>query len=312
MQLQEVPAPASSANQTLVNVETVGVNFADVMGTYGKYPGGPKPPYICGREFAGTVAATGERVMGYTQYGACGEQFAADPRLLFPVPPNWDSTLAAAFPVNYLTAWLCYWKGGLVSGPANDPSPINPSKRKRALIHAAAGGVGTAAVEIGRMLGVETFGTASSDEKLSRLGDLGLDHAINYTRDDYEKKIEELTSGEGVDIVFDGLGGEHTGKSLRCCGFLGRVIMYGTASGHRPKFDDGPMYEKAVSVHAIWLSRLASDRELIASALRSMQPWIESGNLKPVVGNVLPMEKAAEGFRMLADRKNFGKVVLKF
>jgi NADPH2:quinone reductase len=178
------------------------------------------------------------------------------------------------------------------------------------LIHAAAGGVGTAAVQIGRQLGIEMFGTASSEEKLTRLKNLGLNHAINYKNEDYEESIRQLTNGEGVDAVFDGLGGEHTGKSIRCCGFLGRVILFGTATGEEPRFNPGSLYLKATSVHGLWLSRLVAHRELIESALSSLQPWVASSAVKPEVGAVLPLDQAAEAHRMLLERRNYGKIVL--
>lgn len=310
LKLQQVPDPTPKNSQVIVNVEAVGLNYADVLGTMGKYPGGPEPPYVCGREFAGAIEGSGERVMGYTQFGACAEKIAMRRDLLFPAPANWPATLCAAFPVNFLTAWLAYWQAGLVRAGENDPSPISDSKPKRALIHAAAGGVGTAAIQIGKLLGIETFGTASTDEKLRTAAELGLTHGINYSREDYETRVHELTNGEGVDAVFDSLAGEHTGKSLRCCGFLGRVILFGSASGERPKFDVMAMYTKSASVHGLWLSKLASRTELIGAALHSMQPWIASGKLKPLIGAEFPLEKASDAFRLMAERKSFGKVVL--
>ncbi|HEX6878745.1 MAG TPA: zinc-binding dehydrogenase, partial [Terriglobales bacterium] len=251
------------------------------------------------------------RVMGYSQHSAFAEKIATPRALIFPAPPQWDFETAAAFPVNYLTAWLAYWKAGLVTAAIADPSPINASPKKRALIHAAAGGVGTAAVQIGHQLGVETFGTASSDEKLARLKELGLTHPINYTREDYEERIQEITHGEGVDAVFDGLGGEHTAKSIRCCGFLGRVILFGSATGENPKVNLGTLYLKGTSLHGLWLSKLISRPELIQAALTSMQPWVENGSIRPQVGSVLPLERAADAYRMLLERRNYGKVVLR-
>src|SRR4029079_291379 len=114
--------------------------------------------------------------------------------------------------------------------------------KKRVLIHAAAGGVGTAAVQIGRQLGFEMFGTASQEDKIARLKELGLTHPINYKQEDYEERIAEITNGEGVDAVLDGLGGEHTGKSIRCLRFLGRVILFGSATGENPKVNLGSLY----------------------------------------------------------------------
>lgn len=309
--LRDVPEPSSKPGQVLVRIKAVGVNFADVLAALGKYPGGPQPPFISGREFAGTLEGTGERVMGYTQQGACAELVAVDRRMVWPQPDGWSHEDAAAFPVNYFTALLLYWKAGLISGmEPGEPAPKR-DRKARVLIHAAAGGVGTAAVQIGKQLDLETFGTASSEEKITRLKELGLRHAINYKHQDYEEKIAELTHGEGVDAVFDSLAGEHTAKSLRCCAFLGRVILYGNTTGERPKFDTMAMYAKSASAHGLWLSKLSQNEMLMKQALERMQPWITSGAIRPVIGAVLPMDNAADAHRMLLERRNFGKVVLR-
>jgi NADPH2:quinone reductase len=249
--------------------------------------------------------------MGYAQFGACAEKIAVNSRMIWPVPKNWTAAQGAAFPVTYFTAWLLYWKAGLIPGGDDSTPTQNTDRRKRVLIHAAAGGVGTSCVQLGRLFGkIEMFGTASQDEKIAKLKDMGLHHPINYAYEDYEQRIEQITRGEGVDAVFDSLGGEHTAKSLRCCGFLGRVILFGNASGERPKFDTMAMYNKSLSAHGLWLSRLAEHHDLIKRALDQMTPWIEAGELKPVIGAKFPLESAADGFRLLLSRKNFGKVVL--
>jgi NADPH2:quinone reductase len=311
LELRELPEPVPTAEQVLVKVEAAGVNFADIRSAMGLYPGGPKPPYVAGREFAGIIESTGQRVMGYSQQDAFAGKIAVSRNSIWPQPSTWTSIQSAAFPVNYLTAWLVYWKAGVIAGmDSPDRAPVNPRRPVRVLIHAAAGGVGTAAVQLGRLMGLETFGTASSDEKLERLRELGLNHAINYTREDYEQRIKELTDGEGIDVVFDSLAGEHTGKSMRCCAFLGRVVLFGSSSGDRPKFDTLAMYEKSLSAHGLWLSRLSKNGPLIDQALGSMRPWIESRQLNPVIGAKFPFEAAADSFRLLLGRKNFGKVVL--
>src|SRR5208337_3077812 len=173
LEVRDIPEPHPKHGEVLVRVEAVGVNFADTMSTRGSYPGTPAPPFITGREFAGVVKTTGEHVMGYTQYGAAAEKIAMKPRLLWPQPAGWTSAQSAAFPVNFLTAYLAYWKAGLTSD-AMEPNRWADGHQRRVLIHAAAGGVGTAAIEIGKLLGIETYGTSSSDEKLARAKQLGL------------------------------------------------------------------------------------------------------------------------------------------
>ncbi len=309
LEVHEVPEPALKPAEVMVRVEAVGINFADTMTTQGSYSGTPPPPFISGREFAGVVEGTGERVMGYMQWGTAAEKIAVKPELLWQQPKGWSSAQSAAFPVNFLTAYLAYWKAGLTND-AFEPVQWHDNHQRRVLIHAAAGGVGTAAVEIGKLLGIETYGTSSSDEKLERVKKLGLNHAINYRAVDYEQRVRELTNGEGVDAVFEMLGGEHTAKSLRCCRPFGRVIIYGTATGQRQQFDVGIMLARSLSAHGLWLSVLAKDRQLIAKTLSAMRPWIEQGELHPEIGHTLPMEQAGEAHRLLLQRANYGKIVL--
>jgi len=297
LELQDVPDPQPNAGEALVRVEAAGVNFADTMMTQGLYPGGAQPPFIPGLEFAGVVEGTGEKVVGFVPKGAYAQRIAARREGLLPWPERLSAAEAAAFPINYFTAYFAYWMA-------------DAKENERVLIHAAAGGVGTAAIELGRLFGVETFGTSSSDEKLARLKELGLDHAINYKNADYEQAVMEMTGGEGVDIVFEMLGGEHTAKSTRCLRPLGRLIVYGFASGEPPQFDFPAMFQRNASVHALWLTPMARHREHMAQAWEDMRPWLAEGKLRPIVGHQLPLEQAAEAHRLLLERKNFGKIVL--
>jgi NADPH:quinone reductase len=302
LEIRDVPEPTPSAGEELVRVQAAGVNFADTMAAAGGYPGTPKPPLVAGREFCGTRASTnGERVMGYAQWEAFAEVVAARSVLLWPVPANWSAEEGAAFPVNYFTAYFAYWKAGILGDSA---------KSSRVLIHAVAGGVGTAAVQIGKILGVEMYGTSSSDEKLDRVKRLGLQHAINYKQQDYEQAVKDLTESDGVDAVFEMLGGEHTAKSIRCVRDFGRVICYGTATGQRGLFGPGILYAKGASVHGLWLTYLSANRDLMQQAWKQLSAWADEGHLRPVVGDVLPMERARDAYRLLLERKNFGKVVL--
>lgn len=301
LEIRQVPEPAPGAGEDLVQVESAGVNFADTLAARGGYPGTPKPPLVAGREFCGVRLHNGERVMGYTQWGAFAERVAARSGLLWPVPNHWSSAEGAAFPVNYFTAYLAYWKAGL----------LERSRGARVLIHAAAGGVGTAAVAIGKILDLEMYGTSSSGEKLNRLKDLGLQHGINYQQDDYEEAIKRLTHGEGVDAVFEMLGGEHTLKSVRCLRDFGRVIVYGSATGQRGQLDTGALYSRGASVHGLWLSYLSQKPEIMRQAWMKLSGWIAAGKLRPVIGQSLPMAEVTTAYAMLLERKNIGKIVLK-
>ncbi len=301
--LQEMPEPQVKAGQIPVRAIAGGLNFADLMTTRGGYPGTPAPPLVAGREFCGIEEVGRLRVMGYVQWGAFAEKTAAYSHALWPVPSGWSDEQAAAFPVNYFTAYLAYWQAGMVE-PAG-------GRRYRALIHAVAGGVGTAAVQIGRILGIEMYGTSSSDQKLARVKELGLEHGINYKRQDYEDAVKNLTRGEGVDVVFEMLGGEHTAKSIRCLRDFGRVIQYGTATGKAPQLDVRGLYAKSAMVQGLWLTYLAHKREIMDAAWKQLAQWIAQNQLAPVIGTVLPLGRALEGYKLLEEGTNYGKIVLK-
>ena len=323
LSLQDVPEPTLKAGQTLVRVAAGGLNFADVMTTKGGYPGTPPPPLVVGREFAGVELtgvdqSSGRRVMGYAQWAAFAEKTAAYPTMLWPVPDAWTDEQAAAFPVNYFTAYLAYWQAGLTPASLVGPalSEVEGAGRRsatppRVLIHAVAGGVGTAAVQIGKLLGIDMYGTSSSDEKLARVKALGLQHAINYKQHDYEETVKNLTHGEGVDAVFEMLGGEHTAKSLRCLRDFGRVIQYGTATGKPPQIDLRAMYAKSASVQGLWLSYLSQKPEIMEPAWQQLSAWIAAGKLIPQIGEVFPLARAKDAYKLLEAGKNYGKVILK-
>ncbi len=302
--IQDMPEPKAQPGQTIVRVATCGMNFADLMTTQGGYPGAPAPPLIAGREFAGVEEPSGRRVMGYAQYAAFAEKVAAYSSLLWPVPDHWTDEQAAAFPVNYFTAYLAYWQAGMAD-------PDAAGKPHRVLIHAVAGGVGTAAVQIGKILGIEMYGTSSSDEKLARVRQLGLQHGINYKQHDYEEVVKNLTHGEGVNAVFEMLGGEHTAKSIRCLTAFGRVIQYGTATGKQPQLDLRAMYAKSASVQGLWLTYLSQKPEIMTPAWTQLSAWISQKKLTPVIGQVFPLDHAVEAYKQLQEGKNYGKLVLK-
>jgi NADPH2:quinone reductase len=301
LEVRQFPEPVPAAGEKIVLVRAGGLNFADLMSTTGGYPGTSKPPLAAGREFCGTVEDWADPVMGYVQWGAFAEKVATRPELMWPLPKGWRVEEGAAFPVNYFTAYLAYWKAGLTEKPNG----------ARVLIHAAAGGVGTAAVQIGKLLGVEMYGTSSSNEKLARVKELGLQHGINYKQRDYVEAIHALTNGKGVDAVFEMLGGEHVAKAVRCLRDFGRVIVYGSATGEAGLLDTKVLYQKGASVHGLWLTYLSRNRAVMEPAWKQLSAWAAAGHLHPVIGQVFPMENAVEAYRLLQAGKNLGKVVLK-
>jgi len=325
--IQNVPDPTLKPGQTVIKVTAGGLNFADFMTAKGGYPGTPPPPLIAGREFAGVEQSTGHRVMGYAQWAAFAEKTVAPAHMLWPTPDHWTDEQAAAFPVNYFTAYLAYWQAGMTPQPTEGGPSLSrslrqgwdstsavastkPARTPRVLIHAVAGGVGTAAVQIGQLLGVEMYGTSSSDEKLSKVKALGLQHPINYKKHDYEEVVKNLTHGQGVDAVFEMLGGEHTAKSLRCLRDFGRVIQYGTATGKPPQLDIRAMYAKSAAVQGLWLTYLSQKPEIMQPAWTQLSAWIEQRKLTPQIGHVFPLAQAKEAYKLLEAGQNYGKVIL--
>jgi NADPH2:quinone reductase len=155
------------------------------------------------------------------------------------------------------------------------------------------------------------YGTSSSDEKLARVKELGLQRGINYKTLDYEEAVRNLTHGEGVDAVFDMLGGENTAKSLRCLRDFGRVIQYGTATGKQPQLDVRAMYAKSASIQGLWLTYLANKPEIMQPAWNQLSEWIGQHKLAPVIGQEFDLSSAVEAYKLLQEGKNYGKVVLK-
>ena len=319
LELQEVPGPSEPRdNQVLVNVKACGINFADILMANGQYAAGPKPPFIAGREYSGCILSTGEEVMGYAQANAFAERIVTRREFTWPKPKQWSYEQAAAFPVNYFTAFFAYWWAGLWAPPGRQPDRIAETgqaetaflHRPSVLIHAVAGGVGTAAVQIGKILGFEMYGTSSSDEKLAKAKQLGLDHPINYRRDDYEQVIQEATKGKGVDAVLEMLGGEHTAKSTRCLAFRGRIVTYGSATGRQHQLDSRVLYAKSAAMHGLWLSPLSMHQEFMIPAWKQLSQWIEEGRLHPQIGHTYPLAQAADAFHLMLERKSYGKIVL--
>ena len=300
LEIQSVPEAVPAEGQASIRVAAGGLNFADVLTLQGGYPGVPKPPLIAGREFSGIEESSGKHVMGYTQWAAFAERTNARAELLWPMPKDWSFEKGAAFPVNFFTAYLAYWKAGLVGKTTG----------ARVLIHAAAGGVGSAAVQIGKILGVETYGTSSSDDKLEKIKALGLQHGINYKQQDYEEAIKQLTNGEGVDAVFEMLGGEHTTRSIRCLREFGRVIVYGSATGQKGTVDPRILYARGTSVHGLWLTQLANNRAVMEAAWKDLSEWLEVGHLDPVIGEIFPFARAGEAYARMQEGKNYGKLVI--
>ncbi|WP_128478317.1 quinone oxidoreductase family protein [Halorussus pelagicus] len=299
--------PEPGAGEVRIAVEAAGINFADIMQRRGHYVGGPEPTYVPGMEAAGTIDAVGEgvqreegeRVVAMTGQNAYAEYVLADAQSVFEVPESMSLDAAAGFPVQFMTAHavLHEW-GGLEEG-------------ERVLVHAAAGGVGTAAVQLASAAGAEVFGTASTDEKLALAERLGCDHPINYEEEDFREVVEEETDGEGVDLVLDGVGGETFARSLDALSHFGRVVAYGAASGDPGKVETTRLLFENKSVEGFHLGNaLQRDPQRILQSVPELQGLLASGELEIVVGETFPLEDAVAAHEALENRETTGKVVL--
>jgi NADPH2:quinone reductase len=305
--VQERDRPDPGEGQVRIDVAAAGVNFADIQQRRGHYPGGPEPPFVPGMEAAGTVDATGEgvdlpagqRVVAMTNGHAYADYALADADTLFPVPEEMSFAEAAGFPVQFLTAHnsLFDW-GGLESG-------------ERVLIQAAAGGVGTAAVQLAATAGAEVFGTASTQEKLDLASRLGADHPINYTKADFGDVVAEETDGEGVDLVLDGVGGEVFDESLDALAHFGRLVTIGAASGHPPSAPATKLLMENKRVIGFHLGNAVyRDPQRVLDSVPELTELLTSGDVEVVVGERFDLDAAADAHRAIEDRSTTGKVVL--
>ncbi|WP_158057187.1 quinone oxidoreductase family protein [Halorussus halophilus] len=307
LEVVETEKPDPGAGEVRIAVEAAGINFADIMQRRGHYQGGPEPSYVPGMEAAGTIDAVGEgvdrevgeRVVAMTGTGAYAEYALADADSLFDVPEPMSFEEAAGFPVQFLTAHcvLHEW-GELEAG-------------ERVLVHAAAGGVGTAAVQLADAADAEVFGTASTAEKLSLAERLGCDHPINYEETDFREVVEQETDGEGVNLVLDGIGGDTFTKSLDALSHFGRVVAYGAASGEPGEVDTSRLLFENKSVIGFHLGdALGRDPQRVLAAVPELQEMLLSGELEIVVGETFALEDAAEAHAAIENRETTGKVVL--
>ncbi len=302
LQLQEVPIPDLLPGHLLVRVKAIGVNYVETMIRRGQFPMPQRQPYIPGIEMAGVVEAVGEgvtgwqigqRVMAGGVSGTYAEYCLVPASSAFPVPDNLSDVEAAAIPVNWTTAYLALVATG------------NVQAGERVLIHAAAGGVGTAAVQIAKQLGAIVFATAGSDEKVQLVQSLGADVAINYEREDFEAIVMERTNGEGVHLVLECVGGEVFTKSVRCLATGGRLVMYGEASGKEGTISSRELYQRRGTITVLRRTE-GGTRE----ALDRLLTWLREGKVKPVVGEVHPLKQAGLAQHRLETRQTKGKVVL--
>jgi NADPH2:quinone reductase len=307
MHLEEIEIPTPKAGEVLIKVAAAGINYADLSQRQGAYLTRTHTPTTLGFEFAGTVAApgpgvntpeVGTRVVAFGD-GGYAEYAIAQASTTIPIPPNIDFTHAAAFPVQGITAYQLL----------RESTQLQPGES--VLVHAAAGGVGTMAVQLAKLMKAGTvIGTASNASKLDLVKRLGADVAINYTEENWAEQVLQATDGRGADIILEMVGGEHAEKSLQCLAPFGRMVIYGAASGQIAQFSGIQLMYKNQAIIGYWLTAQMSRPDHIARAVMELMQYLIGGKLEIIVGQTFPLAEAAEAHRAIAERKTTGKVVL--
>jgi synaptic vesicle membrane protein VAT-1 len=321
-EIREAPDPEPKPGEVRIAVRAFGLNFAELMASQGLYPDAPKLPAILGYEVAGEIDAVGdgvdesrvgERVVAMAHFGTHAQFCCVTSQLALPMPAAMSFEAGAALPVAYLTAYhMLFFSANLRAGES-------------VLVQMAAGGVGTAVLQLCRTVpGVTTFGTASS-RKHQVLRDNGCTHPIDYHAVDYVAEVRRLTEGRGVDIVLDPLGGRDTLKGYRLLRAGGRLVNYGFANLQRPRFNPihvlgqlariprfSPLQlmNENRGVLGVNLGHLLERADLLFPEMQALLALYEHGKIAPVIDCALPFERAAEGYARIASGQNVGKVVV--
>jgi len=289
--LREVPEPAAGPGQTLVEVCAAGVNYADVLIREGRYPQPPALPYVPGSEVAGTTA-DGRRVVGFSRVegGGYAEKIAIEEDWLFDLPATASFEQGAAFVLAYLTAWI----------PLTRQVVLRPDAR--VLVTAAAGGVGSAGVQLAASLGAHVVGAVGSPEKRDHVLGLGAAEAVLY---------DEVGGLEPFDVILDQVGGEVFAAGLEQLRPLGTIVAVGFAGGAWPTIDPARLVGRNSSVAGFYLGRLMRfEPELVRAAVGQLLEQWTAGSITPSVGASFPLAEGGEALRMVAERRSTGKVVL--
>jgi NADPH:quinone reductase-like Zn-dependent oxidoreductase len=322
LKVQQKPDPTPRDDQVVIRVRAAGLNFADILSRQGLYPDSPKKPCVMGYEVAGVIEAVGKdvnssfqgkSVAAMTRFGGQSDLVAVKATQIFEKPEKLTFEQTAAIPVNYLTAYaLLVVMGSLHAGES-------------VLIHNAGGGVGLAAIDIAKKIGAVTYGTASPG-KHKFLAERGLDHAIDYRRQDWFPVLKDMTNGRGVDLVIDPIGGAHWKKSYAALRATGRLGMFGistvSANGlsgklnmlkaaiQTPRFHPFALLNKNRGVFGLNLGHMWHEPEKVAVWMRDILRGVEEGWVNPYVDRSFSFDEAGAAHRFLEERKNIGKVVL--
>ena len=297
------PGPPASG-QIKVAVEARGLSFTDLLMSRGSYQVQPPLPFVVGGEGAGRVAALGEGV-DHLQVGdvvlvpaGCVEQVVVDAKRATPIPPGVDLQQAAAFRSNYATALYAMQRGRLRAG-------------ETLLVHGAAGGVGLATVDVGKLMGATVIATAGADDKLAAVRELGADHTINYRVGGFREEVKALTDGRGADVIFDPVGGDVFDESMRCVAPFGRILIVGFTGGRAALAKTNHLLIKDAEAIGFTIGGLSRhDPAWAARNQRVLMGWLAAGRIQPYISHRLPLERTVEAMQLITDRKVVGKVIV--
>ncbi|MGY1590978.1 NADPH:quinone oxidoreductase family protein [Geodermatophilus sp. SYSU D00708] len=299
--LDEVEQPTPGEGQLRVRVRAAALNFPDVLVVQGRYQERPALPFTPGVELCGEVVETGQRVIGSPSggFGAFAEYALMDAANAWPVPEGMPDEKAAALFLTYQT------------GHVGLHRRANLQPGEWLLVHAGAGGVGSAAIQLGKAAGARVIATAGGARKVEVCRELGADHVVDYTAEDFVPVVKEVTGGHGADVVYDPVGGDVFDRSRKCIAFEGRLVVVGFTSGRIPEAPANHALVKNYSVVGLhWGLYRTKEPSLIASTHQALTELVESGQVDPLVSEVLPLDQAPRALAKLADRSTVGKVVL--
>ena len=307
--LEDLPSPTAGAGEVVVTIKAASVNFPDVLIIQNKYQFKPPLPFSPGSELAGVVkeagpgvtnVKVGDKVIAFVTFGAFAEEVKTEAVRLLPLPEGMSYEEGASFILTY----------GTTDHALRDRAQMKAGETL--LVLGAAGGVGVAAIEIGKAMGARVIACASSDDKLSVCKQHGADETINYATEDLRERIKALTGGKGVDVIYDAVGGAYSEPAFRSIAWRGRHLVIGFAAGEIPKLPLNLALLKGASIVGVfWGDFTKREPAAFAESAKHLGRWYREGKLKPHVSTTFPLAQAAEAMNLLASRKAKGKVVIR-
>ena len=307
LEIKEVDKPTINKDEVLIKVEVAGVNFPDALLVQGKYQIVIDPPFIPGNEVCGTIEEKGEnvdiplgtKVIGIPPIGGFAEFVTINKNLVIPVNMNFDSLAGASLPINYGTSYYALKRRA------------NAQSGESLLVLGASGGIGTATIQLAKVMGLKTICAVGSDNKEEYVKSLGGDQIVRYDQVDLKETVKELTDGKGVDIVIDPVGGEVSEQALRATAFNGRLLVIGFANGEIPKISLNLTLVKGVSIVGVWWGRWTNTSpHETAEDFSELVSFVEGGKLKIVPKNNYKIENTSMALENFLNRKNIGKTVI--